>query len=359
MAANAVPQYGICAVQTDSIDLELRKRQTPKPASSQVLVRLRACGVCATDLHLSRRTIPWLQPSVDTGGHEGAGDIVQLGPDVDKTLWNIGDRVAVRWLYSVCLECELCTTGYENLCSNRRLTGKDVGGCFAQYVVAESKYLNRLPEGVGYVEAAPILCAGVTVYKALKVANLRRGSWVVISGAGGGLGHLGIQYARVMGFKVVAVDFNKRDFCTELGSEVYIDVTEENLVGQVVKATGGGGHAAIVCASAGQAYVDAVKYLRKSGTMVCVGVPEKQTQIPVTPEDFIARGIRIVGTSTGSREDVDEALRYVASKQVKTNLVVRPLEDVDAVLKEIELGRSQGKTVLTIAGEETSVKGHL
>lgn len=350
-SSNPPPEFSLAAIQrADSKTITIESRPTPVPTRSQVLVRLYASGVCATDLHLSRRTIPFLTPSVVVGGHEGVGNIAALGPDVDASAWKLNDRVAVRWLNSVCQTCEVCTTGFENLCPSRRITGKDVEGCFGEYALAESRYMVRLPDDVDFIEAAPILCAGVTVYKALKVAALAQGSWVAISGAGGGLGHLGIQYAKAMGLRVLALDAGKREFCLDLGADAYVDVLSKDVdvVGQAVKVTGGGAHGALVCASVGKAYVDAVKYLRRAGTLVCVGIPESKTQIPVSPEDFVGRGIRVVGTSTGSLQDTDEALRYVARGQVKTEVLLRRLDQVGEVLDEIEGGKLRGKAVISI-----------
>lgn len=329
--------------------ISVQSRPTPTPIATQVLVKVDCTGVCASDLHLVRRDLPYLQATVSIAGHEGVGRIAALGPEVDGSKWHLGDRVAVRWLHRVCKECEACTTGYENLCPNRKISGKDVEGCFAEYALADSTYLCRVPESVSAAEAAPILCAGVTVYKALKIANLQKGAWVAIAGAGGGLGHLAIQYAKAMGYRPLALDANKEEICTQLGAEAYLDVlTVEDCVAEVVKVTGGGAHCALICASSGRAYADAVKYLRRSGKMVCIGLPPKPSLIPVLPEDFIARGIQIMGTSTGTLEDTDEALGFLERGQIKTHVVERSLNEVEDVLKAIEEGKVLGRAVIRI-----------
>ncbi|KAJ9137852.1 alcohol dehydrogenase [Pleurostoma richardsiae] len=346
----AVPQASLAAVQDGTTKaISVTERETPKPTSTQVLVKVNCTGVCASDLHLARRDLPYLQPTVSIGGHEGAGIIAALGPEVDGNQWQVGDRVAVRWLHRVCGKCEPCTTGSENLCPNRKISGKDVEGCFAQYALADSAYLVRLPEEVSDAEAAPILCAGVTVYKALKVAGLREGSWVAIAGAGGGLGHLAIQYAKAMGLRPLALDAGKKEICEALGAETYVDVMQtKDCVADVIEATGGGAHGALVCASAGRAYADAVKYLRRAGTMVCIGLPPKPSPIPVLPEDFIARGITIKGTSTGTLEDTNEALGFLARGEVKPRITVRSLGEVDSALREIEEAKVEGRIVLQL-----------
>lgn len=344
-----IPATSLAAVQpVDANKITVEERPTPVPLSRQVLVELHASGVCATDLHLSNRSIPLLRPSVSVGGHEGVGVIASLGPDVDTSVWKIGDRVGVRWLYNVCRTCEACRTGYENLCPHRRLTGKDVEGCFGQYVLGDSDYMVRLPDAVDFVQAAPVLCAGVTVYKGLKVSDIHRGSWVAVSGAGGGLGHLAIGFAHTMGYRVVALDVGKRDFCLSLGAEVYVDVLDSpDSVAEVIKVTDGGAHAALVCASVGKAYIDAVRYLRRAGRLVCIGIPEKKTTLPVTPEDFVLKGIKVVGTSTGTIRDTEEALGYVAEGKVKTTISERPLAELKDIFAEMETGRVEGKIVLT------------
>ena len=191
-------------VTTDKV--EVQERKLPKLGPTQVLVRMEAAGICASDLHLTRKANPYLTPTVEIGGHEGVGRIADVGTDVDQQLWKTNDRVAVRWLHFVCLKCELCLNGLEPLCNERVLGGLNVEGCWRgwnlfccenwflkyiiEYAVADSRYLLRVPEGISAVQAAPILCAGVTVYRALKVAGLKPQSWVALVGSGGGLGHL-------------------------------------------------------------------------------------------------------------------------------------------------------------------------
>jgi propanol-preferring alcohol dehydrogenase len=349
-SALLVPASSLAAIQDkDTNVISTILRETPTPTSTQVLVKIDYAGVCATDIHIARQDIPYLRPTVSIGGHEGIGTIAVLGPDVDSNIWHVGDRVGVYWLYSVCKDCELCTTGYENLCPDRKLSGKDVEGSFAQYTIAASARLIRIPEGVTGAEAAPILCAGVTVYKALKVADLAPGAWVTIAGAGGGLGHMAIQYARAMGLRSIALDIGKRDICTRLGASTYIDALEsQDIPAEILKITDGGSHCALICASSGQAYANAVKYLRRAGKLVCIGLPPKPTPIPVLPEDFIARGIKILGTSTGNVKDTEEALDYLARGQVKPQVIERKLEDIERILEDIEGGRVEGRIVIKI-----------
>lgn len=345
-----VPRVSLAAIQDpDTLSISVQSRPTPVPKGAQVLIRLSSSGLCAADLHLARRHLPYLLPTVRVFGHEGAGTIASLGPDAEPSRWKVGDHVGIRWLHSVCASCEQCTTGYENLCTKRLITGKDVEGAFAEYAVAESRYLVKLPDGLEDWKAAPVLCAGVTVYKGLKVAGLRKGSWVAVSGAGGGLGHLAVQYARAMGMRVVGLDVDKRSICLELGAEGYVEVAgNEHLADEVVRVTSGGAHAVLVCASSTRAYADAVRYLRRAGTLVCIGAPVKSENIPVSPEDFIARGIRIVGTSTGTLEDTEEALAFVARGEVTPRVQETGLDTVEQALQQIEDGKVEGRLVVRI-----------
>ena len=348
------PTTSLAALRSDDGRITVQERPTPIPQGTQVLVKLHYSGVCATDVHIARGNIPYLKPKVAVGGHEGSGVIASLGPDADGAQWHVGDRIAVRWVHIVCGSCEPCTTGRENLCAGRKLAGKDVEGTFAEYAIADSSYAVRIPDAVSDADAAPILCAGVTVYKALKIAALRRNSWVAVAGAGGGLGHLAVQYARAMGLRVVALDANKKDLCLRLGAEAYVDVLEakDNCVAEVLKATdGAGAHGALICSSSGQAYAEAVKYLRKAGVLVCIGLPLRPTPIPLLPEDFVARGLRVEGTSTGDRTDTAEALDFVAKGQVRPQLVERRLEDIENILEDIEKGTVQGKSIIKIIAD--------
>ncbi|KAI9146937.1 alcohol dehydrogenase [Paramyrothecium foliicola] len=328
--------------------IQVSKRTTPTPSDTQVLVKVFASGVCAADVELSRRpTNSPLKMRVGIGGHEGAGQIVALGPNVDRAKWNIGDRVAVRWIHQVCLVCEMCTAGHQNLCPQRLISGKDVEGTFAEYMLAESTYLARIPDQLDYTVAAPILCAGLTVYKALKVAALDPGSWVAFGGAGGGLGHLGIQYAKAMGLKVVAIDQNRREVCSSMGADIYIDVAETTDVpSEVIKVTGGGIHGCIMCAPAPKAYADAASYLRVAGILVCIAL--SSAPITATPTDFVIRGITVMGSSTGTVEDTEEALNYVARGEVKPLYTEYALDEIAHVLDKLEVGEIVGKAVLKV-----------
>lgn len=197
----------------------------PVPGDGQILVKVEACGVCHTDLHAANGDWPVKPNPPFIPGHEGVGYVVKVGPNVKHI--KEGDRVGVPWLYSACGHCEYCLDAWETLCLKQENTGYSVNGSFAEYVVADADYVGILPDNVGFVEIAPVLCAGVTVYKGLKMTDTKPGDWVVISGIGG-LGHMAVQYAKAMGLNVAAVDIDdaKLDLAKRLGASVTVNAAK-------------------------------------------------------------------------------------------------------------------------------------
>ena len=202
--------------------LAIEEVEVPRPGAGEVLVRIRACGVCHTDLHAAEGDWPVKPKPPFIPGHEGVGHVAAVGAGVRHV--KEGDRVGVPWLHTACGHCEHCLAGWETLCEQQQNTGYSVDGGFAEYALADADYVGHLPASVGFVEIAPILCAGVTVYKGLKVTDTRPGNWVVISGIGG-LGHMAVQYAKAMGLNVAAVDVDdaKLDLARRLGATVTVN----------------------------------------------------------------------------------------------------------------------------------------
>jgi alcohol dehydrogenase, propanol-preferring len=363
MSSSEIPQSSLAAAQDpETLAISLTSRPTPSPGPGQALVRITHTGLCAADLHLARRNLPYLLPQhgITVFGHEGAGVVAALGPGPPDppdrrraaALVRVGDRVGVRFLHRVCGACELCLAGSENLCAARRVTGRDLDGALAQFALADAAYLVPLPAAVPDRLAAPVLCAGVTVYKALRLLALPglavpRGGWVAVAGAGGGLGHLGAQYARALGWRVVGVDVGRKEACARLVDE-YVDAARGDVVERVVRLTGGGAHAALVTAGSGRAYADAVGYLRRAGVLMCVGAPAERRELPLAPEDFISKGIKVLGSSTGTIQDTVEALEFVARGEVMPIVQVRDLKDVDKALQDLEDGQVEGRLVIKI-----------
>lgn len=326
--------------------LEIQELPIPVPRSGEVLVRVVASGVCHTDLHAADGDWP-VKPSLPfIPGHEGAGDVVAVGPNVVGV--KEGDRVGVPWLYSACGRCEFCLSGRETLCASQKNSGYSVNGGFAEYVVANADYVGRIPDGLDYVAAAPVLCAGVTTYKGLKATDTRPGQWVVISGVGG-LGHLAIQYATAMGLHVVAVDVagDKLSLARELGARVTVNALEED-AGARVRREIGGAHGALVTAVSPAAFRQSIDMLRSGGTCSLVGLPPGTFETPIF--DVVLKALTIRGSIVGTRLDLTEALQIAADGAIRSTVELQPLSAINEVFTRLREGHVRGRVVLDIAG---------
>lgn len=280
------------------------------------------------------------------GGHEGVGKVVSLGDSVPSTFLNT--RVGVKWLFSACLSCEVCEVNYIH-CPNQSNSGRDVPGTFQQYVVAPARFVTQIPESLESEKAAPFLCAGIAVFGAIKKTGLQPGQWLVIMGAGGGLGHLGVQIAKHMGYKVVAVDSgeDKRNLCTELGAEVFLDHTAKDVEKEVKDLTNGYGAHAVICLTGNvAAYTQALPLVRIMGTLVCVGLTISPWT--VSPFQLALRGIKVVGSNVGTEEEMNELLQMAVEGYVVPKIEVFELEKLDEVIKRIAEGKLSGKAVLKL-----------
>ncbi|PVG00910.1 putative ADH1-alcohol dehydrogenase I [Serendipita vermifera] len=314
----------------------------------QALVKISHSGVCHTDLHALKGDWPLDTKLPLVGGHEGVGTIVAIAPGT-LTEHNVGDRVGIKWLADSCLDCEVCRNGQEATCAKAVCSGFAVDGTFQQYAVSYLRHLTPIPEGLDPVQAAPILCAGVTVWKAIKQSNTNPGDYILISGAGGGLGHLALQYAAAIGLRPIAVDTGeeKRQLCLSLGAESFIDFkTSRNLKEDIIRASGGlGPHAAIIASSVAAAYNEALEYLRPHGTLVAVGLPA-DSYIKANVFWTVFRALRIVGSYVGNRQDAIEALDFAARGKVKAIVKVQPLASLAQVYEGMEKGTISGRIVL-------------
>jgi propanol-preferring alcohol dehydrogenase len=327
--------------------LVIREVPIPSPGPGQALVEIIATGVCHTDLHAADGDWP-IKPTLPfTPGHEGAGVVVALGPGV--THLKEGDRVGIAWLHSACGHCEFCLSGWETLCLEQKNSGYSVNGSFAQYAVAQADYLGRIPKNLSFVDAAPILCAGVTTYKGLKETEARPGEWVVISGAGG-LGHVAIQYAKAMGLHVAAVDLGpeKMALARKLGAEITIDAKTQDPAKEIQKQIGGA-HGVLVTAVSPIAFRQAVGMLRRGGTCVLNGLPPGE--FPVSIFEVVLNRYTLRGSIVGTRIDLEEALAFAADGKVSATIELQPLESINDVLKRLKEGKINGRVVLRIAEE--------
>jgi len=318
----------------------------PAPGAGEVLVKIRATGVCHTDLHAADGDWP-VKPTLPfVPGHEGAGVVAAVGSGV-KSLKE-GDPVGIAWLHDACGECEFCITGWETLCSAQHNSGYSVNGSFAEYALGSAAYVARLPERVDFAAMAPILCAGVTTYKGIKETEARPGEWIAISGVGG-LGHVAIQYARAMGLHVAALDVSeeKLDLARTLGAELAVDARQSDAVERVFKATGGGAHGVLVTAVSPVAFQQALRLVRRKGTVSLVGLPPGDFQTPIF--DVVLKRITLRGSIVGSRGDLAEALAFAAEGKVRTHFHRARLEDINQVFADLRAGRVDGRIVLDIS----------
>ncbi|MCQ2027998.1 alcohol dehydrogenase AdhP [Stutzerimonas zhaodongensis] len=324
--------------------LRIEEVKVPLPGPGQILVKIEACGVCHTDLHAVEGDWPVRPPLPFIPGHEGVGYVAAVGGGVSRV--KEGDRVGVPWLYSACGCCEHCLTGWETLCAEQQNTGYSVNGGYAEYVLADPNYVGILPKEVAFDEIAPILCAGVTVYKGLKVTNARPGQWVVISGVGG-LGHVAVQYAKAMGLHVAAVDVDdaKLELAKKLGASLTINARKEDPV-EVIQRDIGGAHGVLVTAVSNSAFGQAIGMARRHGTVALVGLPPGDFPTPIF--DVVLKAISITGSIVGTRADLQEALDFAAEGLVKATIHSGKLDDINQIFDQMRAGTIEGRIVMSM-----------
>ncbi|RNB90254.1 alcohol dehydrogenase AdhP [Brevibacillus fluminis] len=324
--------------------LEIKEVPIPELEHGEVLVKIKACGVCHTDLHAAHGDWP-VKPKLPLiPGHEGVGVIESVGPGV--TSLKVGDRVGIPWLYSACGECEYCLSGRETLCQSQQNAGYSVDGGYAEYCKAPAAYVAKVPDNLSFEEVAPIFCAGVTTYKALKVANVAPGEWVAIYGIGG-LGHIALQYAKAMGMNVVAVDIqdDKLELAKELGADITINGRNVDPVEAIEQAVGGV-HGAVSVAVTKKAFEQAYRSVRRGGSLVVVGLPNDELPIPIF--DTVLNGVTVKGSIVGTRKDLQEALDFAARGKVKAIIETQPLDKINEIFDRMVNGQINGRVVLTL-----------
>jgi len=323
-------------------DLVVGEHEIPEPGPHQALVKLIASGVCHTDLHAAGGDWP-VKPKLPLiPGHEGVGIVEKLGPDVTEL--EVGQMVGNAWLWSACGNCDHCRTGWETLCEQQVNGGYGIDGSFGEYMLVDARYAAVIPEGADPYEIAPVLCAGVTVYKGLKQTEVKPGQWVVISGIGG-LGHVAVQYAVAMGMRVVAVDVadDKLALATKHGAEITVNAFAEDPA-EVIQEKIGGSHGVLVTAVHPQAFGQAIGMTRRGGTIVFNGLPPGDFPAPIF--DIVLKGLTIRGSIVGTRQDMIEALEFYAAGKIHPTFSKRPLEDINAIFDEMEHGKIDGRVVI-------------
>ena len=307
----------------------------------QIRVRVEASGLCHTDIHAAHGDWPVKPSPPFVPGHEGIGIVCELGPGVTEVA--LGERVAMPWLAYACGTCDHCVSGWETLCLEQKNMGYSIDGGFGEYATAYARYVVKVPGGIDPFDAAPLTCAGVTTYKAIKVAGTRSSDLVAVFGVGG-LGHMAIQYARIAGGRVVAVDLldEKLQLARELGAEFTVNAAEEDPVAAIQAL--GGADQAIALAVSPRSFEQAFGALRRRGTLVFVALPaDNEMTVPIF--ETVLNGITVVGSIVGTRTDLREVFELHASGRTTVHREVRPLNDVNEAIADVEAGRVTARVV--------------
>lgn len=333
-------------VQSFTEPLVVEDRPVPTPAGHQVLVRMEASGLCHTDIHAARGDWPVKPSPPFVPGHEGIGIVEAAGDQVGHL--SVGDRAAIPWLGEACGHCDHCVSGWETLCPEQRNSGYSVDGSHAEYALAHGTYVVPVPDGIDPLDAAPLTCAGVTTYKAVKLSGARPGTRALVSGIGG-LGHLALQYARIFGAETIAVDVTdeKLALARELGADHVIDARVQDVAEETRRL--GGADAAISLAVSNESFAAAYGALRRGGTLVLVALPaEGKLEIPVF--DTVLNGTKIVGSIVGTRQDLAEVFRLHRLGRTRVVRESRDLADINASIDEVLKGEVAGRLVFDLRG---------
>jgi propanol-preferring alcohol dehydrogenase len=324
--------------------LRIEERATPTPGPGQVVVKVETSGLCHTDIHAAHGDWP-VKPTLPfVPGHEGVGLVAAVGAGVTRV--HEGDRVAVPWLGWACGSCEHCASGWETLCLQQRNTGYSVDGGYAEYVLADAGFVGLVPDRVDPLDAAPLTCAGVTTYKAVKVSGARSSDLVAVFGIGG-LGHLAVQYAQIAGATVVAVDVvdHKLDLAKRLGAAYTVNALDEDPV-ETIQALGGA-DAAVVLAVAPKACEQAFAALRRNGRLVFVGLPaENHVKLPIF--ETVLNGLTVTGSIVGTRVDLAETFELHADGRTTVVRETRKLETVNESFDEVLRGDVDARLVFDL-----------
>ncbi|WPF84258.1 zinc-dependent alcohol dehydrogenase [Sanguibacter sp. 4.1] len=317
----------------------------PVPGPFEALVQVDYSGVCHTDLHAARGDWPVKPVPPFIPGHEGSGRVVELGPSAAGV--RVGDRIGNAWLATACGVCRDCLGGWESLCTRQQNSGYSVDGSFAEYMVVDTRYAPRIPEGADAAGITAVLCAGVTVYKGLKVTGARPGDWVVVSGIGG-LGHMAIQYAAAMGFRVIAVTGTeaKRQRALDYGAELVVNYRDGD-PGEAVQDLVGGAQAALVTAVSEKTFPQALSMLRRGGTVSLVGLPPGD--FPLSIFDTVLRGLTVRGSIVGTRLDMLEAVDFFSRGVVSTTFERQPMDAINDIFTRMATGVIDGRVVLDMS----------
>jgi propanol-preferring alcohol dehydrogenase len=323
--------------------LSIEEVERPRPEADEVLIQVEACGACHSDVHVADGDWTQLAGIVKRPlilGHEIAGHIVEKGEAVNDL--QIGDRVGVPWLHWSCGECEFCREGNENLCIRQKITGVTVDGGYAEFVKAPATHALKIPDSLSALEAAPLFCAGLTVYRALKSAGIVPGQRLAVFGVGG-LGHLAVQFGRAFGAEVTAIDISeeKLELARSFGAADTLNASD---AAKRLRRKGGV-HVSLVTSAAKAAYDTAFSCLRPAGTLLVVGLPAENICFP--PILMSAKEVRIRASAVGTRQDLREVLAMAATGKIRCQVEARPLSEANEALDLLRKGQVSGRIVLT------------
>ncbi len=326
--------------------LAIEEVPIPQPGPGMIQVAIQASGVCHTDLHAAEGDWPVKPSPPFIPGHEGVGYVSAVGSGVKHV--KEGARVGVPWLYTACGHCRHCLGGWETLCESQQNTGYSVNGGFADYVVADPNFVGHLPQNISFTEIAPVLCAGVTVYKGIKVTDTKPGDWLAISGIGG-LGHMAVQYAKAMGLNVAAVDIDddKLELARRLGATLTVNARKDDPATVIRRETGGGAQGVLVTAVSPKAFEQAIGMVARGGTVSLNGLPPGG--FPLDIFGMVLNGITVRGSIVGTRLDLQESLDFAAQGKVRATVSTAKLEDINDVFERMRQGRIDGRVVLDMA----------
>ena len=346
-AATLQPPIGLTTMRAAVVHsftepLEIDVKPIPVPGYGEIVVRIETCGLCHTDIHAAHGDWPVKPTPPFTPGHEGVGIVTTVGEGVTEI--ELGDRVALPWLGYACGTCEYCVSGWETLCPNQQMMGYTMDGGMAEYAKAFAKYVVKVPYGISPAAASPLTCAGVTTYKAVKVAGTRSSDLVAVFGIGG-LGHLAVQYAAIAGGRVIAVDLSdeKLELARSLGAEFTINAAKEDVVARIQEL--GGANQAISTAVSPKAFEQAYGSLRRRGTLVFVGLP-KDNFIKLPIFETVLQGITVVGSIVGTRVDLREVFELHAAGKTRVIFEERPLSEINEAIADVDAGRIPARIVL-------------
>jgi alcohol dehydrogenase len=331
-------------IQRANTPIVIEDRPVPQPKAGEVLIKVHACGVCHSDLMVLLGHMPFATyPRVP--GHEVAGVVEKVG---DGVVWpKVGDRVGMPWLFSACGHCDQCVRGAEILCPFQTVTGVTQDGGFQENMIASALYVAPIPGELSFADSAPLMCAGLTVFNAMRQAGYKPGQKVAVIGLGG-LGHLGVLYAKAMGARVAVISNSpdKQEEARELGAEYFVNAKTQK-VGDALREWDGGADIILATAPSSEAATGAIPGLAPDGTLVALGVGPGG--ISASPMDMVGGRRRVMGSPSGGRSDLRATLSFSAHNKVLPRISAFPLEDAGIALDLVHSGKLRGRAVLVLA----------